>query len=230
MSGSSGGTGGGAGGVGHNRGLATLATHQGRSLGHNPQQFHPTAPEGPLALLQVEGRRINTISRRVWENACGAGHISRVLASRGFEVVSTELAERGFGRTGVDFLKEETARAPVIISNPPFGEAAADFIRHAAKLEVLYVAYLLPVGFFQPTAKSARDELWRELPPSRVWPLGFRIDFTGGGRPPAMPLAWFVWDWTPGMSRQHDRQFNEPYARWMPPVRKPITGALPDGK
>jgi hypothetical protein len=212
-------------GSAHNRGLAALVPHQGRSLAQNPDQFHPTAPEGTLALLQVEGRRLSILSRRVWEPAAGEGHISRVLESAGLDVVSTELRPRGYGETGVDFLTQDALRAPVIISNPPFGDAAAAFIRHAARLEALYVAFLLPVGFFQPSARAERDMLWRELPPTRVWPLGFRIDFTGGGRPPAMPLAWFIWDWAPGLRRQHDRQFNEPYARWMPPIRKPDPSA-----
>lgn len=204
-----------------NRGLASLSAKAGRSLEHNPQQFHGTPPEGGFALLGVEGRRMTTISRIVWECACGDGMLAHVLEAGGHEVIGTDIANRGYGMGGIDFLKEAKLRAPVIVTNPPFGAAACDFIRHAARLEALYLALLLPVGFFQPTAKDERDVLWRELPPSRIWPLGFRLDFTGGGRPPAMPLAWFIWDWTAGMSRQHDRQFNEPYARLMPPVRKP---------
>ena len=43
----------------------------------------------------------------VWECACGEGHISKVLESHGYNVVSTDLVYRGYGRLNpCDFLLE----------------------------------------------------------------------------------------------------------------------------
>jgi len=54
--------------------------------------FYPTPPEAVRALLSVE-----TFTGSVWEPACGDGAISKVLIEAGFEVVSTDLIDRGFG-------------------------------------------------------------------------------------------------------------------------------------
>src|SRR5215472_741542 len=40
----------------------------------------------------------------IWEPCCGDGAMSRILALHGNEVVSTDIADRGFGTPGVDFL------------------------------------------------------------------------------------------------------------------------------
>ena len=40
----------------------------------------------------------------IWEPCCGDGAMSTVLGRHGYEVVSTDIADRGFGTPGVDFL------------------------------------------------------------------------------------------------------------------------------
>lgn len=57
-----------------------------------PHDFYPTPPEAVRALLSVE-----TFTGSIWEPACGDGAISKVLIEAGFEVVSTDLIDRGFG-------------------------------------------------------------------------------------------------------------------------------------
>jgi hypothetical protein len=84
----------------------------------------------------------------IWEPCCGAGAISTVLATHGYEVVSTDIADCGFGTPGVDFLACRSVREGCnsIITNPPYGEAAShegqprssramlEFLRHALAL------------------------------------------------------------------------------------------------
>ena len=85
----------------------------------------------------------------VWEPCCGDGAMSAVLAARGYEVVSTDIADCGFGIAGVDFLASRHVRdgCRSIITNPPYGEAAIhegqarssskamlEFLRHALAL------------------------------------------------------------------------------------------------
>ena len=82
------------------------------------------------------------------EPCCGGGAISTVLATHGYEVVSSDVADCGFGTPGVDFLASRIVRdgCRSIITNPPYGEAAVhegqarspkamlDFLRHALAL------------------------------------------------------------------------------------------------
>lgn len=107
------------------------------------QDFYATPGWASEALLQRVRFR-----GPVWEPCCGDGAMSTVLAAHGYEVVSTDIAERGFGKAGIDFL---TCRAAPegcrsIVTNPPYGEtgthegqarspvAMLDFVRHALAL------------------------------------------------------------------------------------------------
>lgn len=95
-----------------------------------PLDFYTTPPEAVRALLSVE-----EFSGNIWEPACGHGAISKELIRAGYEVVSTDLAHRGFGPGGIDFLSETEPRARNIITNPPYGAGLADqFIGHALRL------------------------------------------------------------------------------------------------
>lgn len=93
-----------------------------------PFEFYPTPPEAVRALLSVE-----TFDGDIWEPACGDGAISRELQSAGYNVISTDLIDRGYGTGGQDFLKSETPLAKHIVTNPPYGtHGLADaFVRKA---------------------------------------------------------------------------------------------------
>ena len=46
-----------------------------------------------------------TFDKNVWECACGTGNLSKRLEDYGYNVLSTDLVDRGFGTGGVDFLE-----------------------------------------------------------------------------------------------------------------------------
>jgi hypothetical protein len=79
-------------------------------------EFYPTPPEATRALLSVE-----SFEGDIWEPACGDGAISKVLKASGYQVVSTDLIDRGYGAGGHNFLKSNTPLAKNIITNPPYG-------------------------------------------------------------------------------------------------------------
>jgi hypothetical protein len=100
------------------------------SPGRAPYEFYPTPPEATRALLSVE-----SFDGPIWEPACGEGHISKVLAAAGHDVVSTDLVNHGLGEAGRDFLVERTPLARHIVTNPPYGWCLPDaFVRHALTL------------------------------------------------------------------------------------------------
>ena len=86
----------------------------------------------------------------VWECACGEGHLSKVLEKRGYLVKSTDLIDRGYGKSGVDFLKCETPFPGDIITNPPY-KYAQQFVEKALSLvnNGHHVAMFLKLTFME---------------------------------------------------------------------------------
>jgi hypothetical protein len=107
------------------------------------RDFYATPPDVTEALLRHVRFR-----GPIWEPCCGTGAMSNVLAAHGHQVVSTDIADRGFGRSGVDFLacQEVPGGCRSIVTNPPYGDtgshkgqtkspvAMLNFLRHALHL------------------------------------------------------------------------------------------------
>lgn len=157
-----------------------------------PNDFYPTPPMGTRALLSVE-----TFDGPIWEPACGDGAIAKVLSRAGYLVVATDLINRGYGQTPIDFLAETTPRAKHIITNPPYGRGLGDsFIRHALHLSngtQGTVAMLLDLASL---AHPRRTPLFLAHPPTSViilddlicQPAGRPVFTTANYR-----YCWMVW-------------------------------------
>lgn len=160
--------------------------------------FYPTPPEATLALLSAE-----IFDGPVWEPACGEGHIAKVLAGHGHEVVATDLVDHGFGLSGRDFLAEREPLAKHIITNPPYGRGLGDaFCRHAIALTAKTggkVAMLLPV---QSLCHPLRHPFFIAHPPAMIyaldechcWPYGDASRATRSLR--EQRYCWMVWKHT----------------------------------
>ena len=176
----------------------TLSLQMGRAaLAVRKDDFYETPPEATRALLRHE-----FISKMdwIWEPACGKGAISEVLRANGYEVVSTDLVDRGYGQTGVDFLMETAApeRVRTIVTNPPF-KLADQFVRHGLTLVprvimLLRLAYLEGAGRADIHSKMVRVWLGRER-----LPFMHREGYDGPKHSNSgAPFAWFVFDRDPG--------------------------------
>lgn len=138
---------------------------------------------------------------RVWEPACGEGHICRVLGRRNIIYSATDLVDHGFGRAGVDFLALNTAQEllapafPSIITNPPYKLAEA-FIRQALRFmepEKGRVAMLLRNEY--DSAASRRD-LFEHPAFLKKLVLTKRPKWSAEDKAsPRHNFAWFVWCW-----------------------------------
>lgn len=142
------------------------------------------------ALLEVEA-----FDGPVWDPACGGGNIPKTCKTYGLQAYGSDLVDRGYGQTGVDFLKVTKTNAKHIITNPPFTLAEA-FIRHARSLVPGKIAVLQRLAFLESTS---RDQLFADHPISRVWVSRKRVSMPPGGTDiPAtggtVPFAWYVWD------------------------------------
>lgn len=135
-----------------------------------------------------------------WECAAGEFHIGRVLDERGVaKIHATDLIDRGHPRVtpGVDFTtaawpKRAKGKKRGIITNPPYERHLCPaFIRHAVvTLKARRVAMLLKSTYWHAIE---RQPLFHDCMPSVVYPLTWRLDFTGAGSP-ALETAWMVWD------------------------------------
>ena len=156
----------------------------------HPDDFYPTPPMGTRALLAVE-----RFSGPIWEPACGEGDLSRELEAAGYEVISTDLIDRGYGEARRDFLMEWQAQAPNIITNPPF-KLAEEFVRHALSLSTGKVAMLCRLAWLEGKQRRA---LFENTPLARVWVFAGRLGFDRGklakeGQGGMIAFAWFVWE------------------------------------
>ena len=131
-------------------------------------EFYPTPPEATRALLSVE-----QFDGPIWEPACGDGAISKVLTAAGYQVVSTDLVDRGYGKGGYDFLKSTTPLAKNIITNPPYGTHGLGdaFVRRAlihTRKTGGSVAMLLNLRSLCNPDRSPR---FRRCPPTAIYAL-----------------------------------------------------------
>lgn len=159
------------------------------------EDFYATEPKATELLCDLV-----QFSPNVWECACGAGDMAEVLKERGYNVLSTDLIDRGYGQGGVDFLSSTHKFDGDIITNPPYKHAQA-FIEKALSLipDGHKVAMFLKVTFLEG---KSRKKLFTEHPPKFVYVSSSRLlcakngEFQkmrdGGGS--AVAYAWFIWE------------------------------------
>ena len=134
--------------------------------------------------------------KKVWECACGAGHLSERMWKHGSIVISSDLIDRGYGIGGVDFLQADKLLAPVVITNPPY-RYAKEFVLHALELGAERVCMFLKLTFLEGVG---RQELFQKYPPRTVAVFTRRIQVARNGDPEmfkkssAACYAWFIWD------------------------------------
>lgn len=153
--------------------------------------YYATDPRAVELLLEQE-----TFYPQIWEPACGEGHISEVLKSAGYDVLSTDLIDRGYGLGGIDFLKNRQLDLGFdIITNPPY-KFAAEFVRTA--LEAVApghkVAMFLKLTFLEG---QGRRELFKMYPPQTVYVSSARLRCGKNGvflDSSAVAYAWYVWE------------------------------------
>ena len=162
--------------------------------GHNfrgdrqKDDFYATPFEASQQLLDVE-----IFDGGIYEPCCGQGHISKVLIKNGYDVESSDLVDRGYGKSNIDFLMEYKKRDN-IITNPPYGRMLMKFVKQTQEIAEKKVALLLKLTFLEG---QERKEFFKECPPTRVHVFSKRLSLMKNGQSydgGMMALAWFVWD------------------------------------
>lgn len=168
----------------------------------NKSDFYPTPPEVTQALLDFLGLRPGT---KVWEPACGEGHMVDVLIKNGLAVHASDIS------MGIDYLTADLPSGGVdwIITNPPFS-LAEQFIRRSGEHGIPF-AMLVKSQYWHA---NKRFFLFYENKPAYILPLTWRPDFlfkTRGSGSPLMDVMWCVW--IPGATKTEYRPLLKPSAR-----------------
>ena len=151
--------------------------------------FFPTPRWATFALIDNE-----RFSGDVWECACGDGAMSSVFEEAGSKVFSSDLFDRGYGESGIDFVSSPRS-ANNIVTNPPYN-CAEGFVASGVKHAKKKFALLLRLAFLEGAHRA--NTIFNNCPPSRVWVFSERITFYPKGVDPkgsgTTAYAWFVWD------------------------------------
>lgn len=124
----------------------------------------------------------------------GGGHLSKELIKNGYNVYSTDLINRGYGKCGIDFLKQETKFDGDILTNPPY-KYALEFVEHALELipNGNKVFMFLKLQFLEG---QERRRLFDTMQLSKVYVFSKRQQYAKNGDfkgSSAVAYAWFVW-------------------------------------
>lgn len=156
--------------------------------------FYATDPKALEIFLDESGIKLNN----VWECACGQGHLAEVLKKRNLLGRASDLIDRGYGETEVDFYSYKGKWNGDILTNPPYGDAmkfckhALDTIENGSK-----VIMLMRIQFLEG---QRRKPFLLENPPKYVYVSSSRLllaknaDFVRYNTPSANCYAWYVWE------------------------------------
>jgi len=159
--------------------------------------FYATSPKAISPLLKLLGWQYG--GKFIFENSCGHGHLSKSLIQHGHTVISTDLVDRGYGASGVDFLKPsiyDTMPFDGIIMNPPY-KHALEFIEKSLTIAPTVCAFLR-LSFLE---SEGRYEFFQRRPPSIVGVFSDRVPsaknadfekYSGS----TVAYAWFIWQGT----------------------------------
>jgi len=157
--------------------------------------FYATDPKAIDALLDYM-----ELPGIIWEPSCGEGHLSKRLEERGYNVISSDLVERGYGVGGVNFFEQTEVPSEVhcILTNPPY-KYAAEYIVHALKLlkKGDYVCMFVKTTFAE--GQGRYNDIYSINPPKFVLQFVRRLICSKNGNfeehtSSAVSYAWFVWE------------------------------------
>ncbi len=155
-----------------------------------------TEPPAIEALLSC-----TTLRGKVWEPACGTGNIDKACKSHGYDTYASDIADYGYGQSGLDFLQAIGLPPGVetIITNPPFKDGlAAKFVLKA--LELLKpvrgnVWVLQRVDWDCGRNRHLKQHLF-DWPYDGKLQTTWRLQWAGNKKKnPRFNYAWFHWDW-----------------------------------
>ena len=163
-----------------------------------PNDLYATRPHDVKLLHKYEP---SIIDGKIWECACGHGHIVRTLQELGAtDIYASDLVDYGFGYNVSNFLMdyEHTGEFDTILTNPPY-KYTTDFIIHALD----QVKDNGRVIMLLPTTTLAGVNRYKKIfsiePPKYVYVFArntYALLVAEGDKigPPKLSHSWFIWE------------------------------------
>lgn len=169
------------------------------------KNFYQTPRVATIALLAHE-----SFTSTIWEPACGFNAIGRVLEGQGYDVLLSDIEDRGTiseageAQSVGDFLlskPDASGDGPDIVTNPPYGAELNAFVAHALRVhKPRKMALLLNANFEFGFDDDDRNFVMEDCAPSRIYkfkrrlPMMHREGYTGPEASSRMNTAWFIWE------------------------------------
>ena len=190
--------------------FAQLGASSHSDVEREKNDFYATDPNSVEIFLKALDRDGFKLHQNIWECACGQGHLSEVLKKHGYNVTSTDLIDRGYGESNIDFLEETLDDFNGdILTNPPY-KYAKEFVETALNdlNDGYYCVMFLKIQFLEG---KDRRTLFDKYPPKYVYVNSARqLCYLNGDMTNKISSAtcycWFIWE----------KGFNgEPTIRWV---------------
>lgn len=150
----------------------------------------------PLAIQLLHKHNLLDKNVPYWETAVGGGSLATELKRLGYDVVKeTDLFDRGYGDSGVDFFKCNEVFQGNTITNPPY-KYINDWILHSLKVTSNKIYIFCRIQTIE--SSSRYNKIFKKYPPIYICPFVKRIScyrnndksLNGG----AVCYSWFIWD------------------------------------
>lgn len=162
--------------------------------------FYATDPKSvQLFLDRIKLDKDFVLPKNIFEPCCGKGHISKKLIENGYNVISSDLIDRDYGISPVNYLTDSLDFAKsnfdCILTNPPY-KYALEFIYKSLEITNKYVIMYLRLQFLEG---KERNKLYKTNPPKFIYVNSSRQGCTINAEnekfpPGAMAYAWYVWE------------------------------------
>lgn len=176
-----------------------LGANNHSEIEREKNDFYSTDPNSLEIFLKALKRDGFYLHNKIWECACGMGHLSEVLKKHKYSVYSSDLFDRGYNDAtyNKNFLKCEKLSNYDILTNPPY-KYALDFVEHALKIldDGFYCIMYLKIQFVE---SKSRRKLFEENPPKYIYVNSERQQcFINGDMSnkysSASCYCWFIWE------------------------------------
>lgn len=149
----------------------------------------------PLAITLLDKHDLLDKDVSYWEPAVGSGKLARELKRLGYNVArASDLFDRGYGDTGVDFFEVNEVFEGNTITNPPYS-FINDWIEHSLKITSNKVYIFCRI---QTIETLKRYEIFKDNPPLYICPFVKRINCYRNDdtsfKQSAVCYSWFIWD------------------------------------
>lgn len=163
--------------------------------------FYATNPEAVTDFLIALDRDDVELNKYIWECACGEGHMAEVFKDNSYIVHATDLIDRGYGISGVDFLT--TYDLPNgydgydIFTNPPF-KLAEKFAYRGNQIlgKGCKLGLFVKIQFLE---SKSRKKLFEKYPPKYIYVYSERQQCSMNGdfenlKAKTQCYCWVIWE------------------------------------